>query len=160
MSLWAYCYVSEATSAVTQSDLKVILNTAQAFNRRRGITGCLIYEQGHFAQVLEGAEQDLEALMQRIAQDSRHRNLRVVWSGPVEKPMFEQWSMAAFNLDRPDPADSVSIRELRRELAEFIAVSEQNLATFPAFFRFCLACQRAGSEPEEVTLEVPRFMAG
>lgn len=160
MSLWAYCYVSEATSSVTQSDLKVILNTAQAFNRRRGITGCLIYEQGHFAQVLEGAEQDLEALMQRIAQDSRHRNLRVVWSGPVEKPMFEQWSMAAFNLDRPDPADSVSIRELRRELAEFIAVSEQNLATFPAFFRFCLACQRAGSEPEEVTLEVPRFMAG
>ena len=160
MSLWAYCYVSEATSAVDRSDLKARLKTAQAFNRSRSITGCLIYEQGHFAQILEGGEMELQALMQRIARDPRHRNLRIVWSGPVARPMFEQWSMAAFNLDQPDPADSVSIRELRQELAEFIAVSEQNLATFPAFFRFCLACQRAGSEPEEVTLEVPRFMAG
>lgn len=98
--------------------------------------------------------------MQSIVQDSRHRNVRIVWSGPVEKRMFDAWSMAAFNLDQPDPADSVSIQELRHELAEFIAVSEQNLATFPAFFRFCLACQRAGSEPEQVTLDVPRFMAG
>jgi len=160
MSLCAYCYISAASAPVTQADLQVILATAQAFNRKRGITGCLIYEQGHFAQVLEGGEKDLQELMQRVVRDPRHRDVRIIWSGPVEKPMFEQWSMAAFNLDRPDPSDSVSIQGLRRELAEFIAASEQNLATFPAFFRFCLACQRAGSEPEEVTLEVPRFMAG
>ncbi|MCC5886593.1 MAG: BLUF domain-containing protein [Gammaproteobacteria bacterium] len=160
MSLWAYCYISEARSPVNQMDLRAILETAQAFNRSRDITGCLIYEQGHFAQVLEGGAKELEALMQRIVQDPRHRQVRIVWSGPVERRMFEQWSMAAFNLDRPDPTDSVSIRELRQELAEFIAVSEKNLASFPAFFRFCLACQRAGSEAEEITLETPRFMAG
>lgn len=160
MSTYAYCYVSEASSPVSHADLKAILEPAQDFNRRRDITGCLIYEQGHFAQVLEGSENELDALMQRIARDPRHRDVRIIWSGPVDGRMFDEWSMAAFNLDRPDPADSVSIRELRQELAEFIAVSKQNLATFPSFFRFCLACQRAGQEPEDVTLEVPRFMAG
>lgn len=160
MSLWAYCYISEANIAVEHEDLRAILDTAQDFNRRRDITGCLIYDQGHFAQVLEGGQQELDALMQRIIRDPRHRNVRIVWSGPVERRMFEQWSMAAFNLDRPAAGDSVSIMELRQELAEFMALSERNLATFPAFFRFCLACQRAGEEPEEVTLEAPRFMAG
>ena len=160
MTLYAYCYVSEASSPVSHADLKAILDTAQNFNRRHDITGCLIYEQGHFAQVLEGDEQELDALVQRIARDPRHRDVRVIWSGPVERRMFDQWSMAAFNLDRPDPADNVSIRDLRRELADFVAVSKQNLATFPSFFRFCLACQRAGQEPEEVTLETPRFMVG
>lgn len=160
MSLWAYCYISEASAPVHQLDLRAILDTAQAFNQARDITGCLVYEQGHFAQVLEGGERELERLMKRIARDPRHRNVRIVWSGPVQKRMFGQWSMAAFNLDRPDPTDNVSIQGLRQELAEFIAVSEKNLASFPAFFRFCLACQRAGQEPEEVTLEAPRFMAG
>lgn len=160
MSVHAYCYISEASSPVGHGDLQAILATAQPFNRHHGITGCLLYEQGHFAQVLEGGESDLDELMRRIALDPRHHNVRIIWSGPVEQRMFEQWSMAAFNLDQPDPADSISIRELRRELAAFIAVSAKNLASFPAFFRFCLACQRAGSEPEEVIVEAPRFMAG
>lgn len=160
MSLWAYCYISEASAPVSQKDLKAILATSQPNNQRQGITGCLIYEQGHFAQVLEGSESELETLMHRIALDPRHRNIRIVWSGPIERPMFEKWSMAAFNLDRPDAQDSVSIQDLRQELAAFIEISEQNLASFPSFFRFCLACQRAGSEPEDITLEVPRFMAG
>lgn len=160
MSLWACCYVSAARAPVGQSDLEAILQTAQPFNRSRDITGCLIYEQGHFAQILEGGQQEIETLMQRIIRDPRHQSVRIVWSGPVQRRMFEDWSMAAFNLDHPTPGDSVSIRDLRRELADFLAVSEQNLATFPAFFRFCLACQRAGQEPEEVTLTTPRFMAG
>lgn len=162
MSLFAYCYVSEAAPGLDNTAMEKLVDLAEAYNQRHGITGCLLYDSGHFVQVLEGSQSELEALMQRIAVDPRHLRFRVVWSGPIPKRMYELWSMRLFNLESAallSGKDPSVIAELRQELTEFVAKSTDKLGELPSFFRFCMACIREEREPEEVNMDRPMFMA-
>lgn len=162
MSLVAYCYVSEAAPGLDRDDLRRLVEEATAYNGSNDVTGCLIYDSGHFAQVLEGTASVLDPLMEKIAADPRHHRFRVVWSGPVPQRMFEAWSNRTFNLDVADEVRGSppgTIARLRSELAEFVTQSNDKLAEFPSFFRFCMACLRENQAPEQVTLDRPMFMA-
>ena len=72
-----------------------ILATSQRNNARDGLTGALLIHEGRFLQVLEGAAQDIDRLMARLAKDARHDELVVVEREPIPARRFGDWAMAS-----------------------------------------------------------------
>lgn len=94
LTLERIVYVSEATpAALTLTGLAEILGEAQANNDRRDITGALAIGESHFLQILEGRRHELDALLQRLEHDPRHRSVSVLDRRTINVRMFEGWAM-------------------------------------------------------------------
>lgn len=72
-----------------------ILATSQRNNARDDLTGALLIHDGRFLQVLEGAAQDLDRLMTRLAGDPRHDEVVVIERKPIPARGFSGWAMAS-----------------------------------------------------------------
>jgi len=70
-----------------------ILKTAQTNNAKLGITGVLLFNEGAFAQILEGPAPELEDLFDRIQLDDRHFDITVLETDWTEARLFPNWSM-------------------------------------------------------------------
>ena len=92
--LYQVIYSSRARSPLSEASLRTILEGARTRNAARHITGALLYVDGAFLQVLEGEREAVQALMQRIAADPRHTDLKVFFEAEVEARLFEAWAMA------------------------------------------------------------------
>ncbi|MDK9725506.1 MAG: ABC transporter substrate-binding protein [Sterolibacteriaceae bacterium MAG5] len=102
-------YVSQATAPMDEAELAALLEQSRRANAARNLTGCLVYQEGFFMQMLEGAKADVLDLQARIQRDPRHRNLRIVAQGKTRRRIFPDWSMGFRNMshlvDEPDFAD-------------------------------------------------------
>lgn len=87
-------YFSTATSAMTESDLEDLLVKAREKNLRLNVTGTLVYEHGHFFQVLEGERSVVRELFDVIKLDHRHGNVRLLIEDTLDARQFGEWSMA------------------------------------------------------------------
>lgn len=125
--MYELVYSSTASPTLTPEDINAILETARAFNASHGITGCLLYHQGQFLQILEGEQEIIEGLYQKIHRDRRHVNLMLLTEGDKEERVFNQWSMAFHELSNDD------VQNLNRQvfIDNFITFSE--LADKPTF---------------------------
>ncbi len=89
-------------------ELEAILNSAHRNNAKLGVTGALIHNENCFAQLLEGSEDAVQSVFERIEADPRHTGACVVEIGAVSHRSFPHWAMArAGKLD-----DTVSLLEL------------------------------------------------
>ena len=70
-----------------------ILQACKTNNPKREIGGVLHYGHGYFLQVLEGPEEEVDALYQKISSDSRHQDVRTLDERQVEERRFPDWSM-------------------------------------------------------------------
>lgn len=91
-------YMSSAVNLFTDDDLTELLRISRQNNKRSGITGMLLYNDGNFLQVLEGPPEAVRALYDRICRDPRHHNIIKLYEKPIDKPEFGQWEMAFRNL--------------------------------------------------------------
>jgi hypothetical protein len=82
--------MNRVNSGVGMAD---ILDQARPNNARDGVTGCLTVVDGHFVQVLEGEPEKLDPLMERLRQDPRHTDVRVMERRGVQERAFPSWSM-------------------------------------------------------------------
>jgi hypothetical protein len=112
--LYRVAYVSRATQALSRAQLDDLLATAQANNRRDGISGLLVYDAGAFLQVFEGPTDAVEALIRRIERDPRHTSIVVLSAGPVEERYFDGWGMDMANLERVDDTNHDVLRAYMR----------------------------------------------
>ncbi len=96
--LYFLIYVSQATHLCTGDDLTALQKGAQQRNRSAGISGCLVYQDGYFMQMLEGKRDTLLALIERIKTDPRHHGVRVVIEGPARQRFFTDWGMVLRDL--------------------------------------------------------------
>ena len=87
-------YVSSAVSRFNETSLLDLVDQCQQNNERLGITGILVYSDGNFMQVIEGADLPTLALYERIRHDIRHRDVTTVHHQSIEVCEFEGWSMA------------------------------------------------------------------
>lgn len=92
-------YVSSATKLFTEDELLELLQKARTNNQRDGITGMLLYSNGNFIQVIEGDEDAVLSLHNRILSDPRHTRIITLLQRPLTKRMFAEWSMGFRNLD-------------------------------------------------------------
>lgn len=87
-------YVSQVSGAFGVPQAKRLVGQAQLLNRRSDITGLLTFTGSHFPQFFEGPAATVEALLQRIARDSRHCRFRELRRGHAPRREFPAWSMA------------------------------------------------------------------
>ena len=87
-------YCSLAKPQITADEILAILKSAEKNNKKNRITGCLLYYNHEFLQILEGEEKIVKAVQKKIAKDSRHTNVRILSEGEKEERTFDHWTMA------------------------------------------------------------------
>jgi hypothetical protein len=89
-------YVSRSTLGEKQADVEVAAIVAGSVirNLAHSISGALMFTGAHFAQALEGKAAEVDALMQDIFADGRHKMVTVVDRQPIETRRFPNWAMA------------------------------------------------------------------
>jgi len=106
-SLYRAVYFSTAAPHLSPAEVHGLATNASRANWREGVTGSLIFTGGHFAQWLEGAREQVQALLHRIDADPRHSAMKVVHDGLAERRQFGQWGMRyVYNLDLDDLLDT------------------------------------------------------
>lgn len=100
-----------ANNGSAPNELKRILESARKNNQPLNITGVLLHVEGSFLQVLEGEEQQVMAVFNRIKDDKRHTEVVILWQGEVEQRDFDDWSMGFGEVSRDELADMAGVND-------------------------------------------------
>ncbi len=92
-------YISMALQKFTPEALHDLLERARHSNTAVGVTGCLLYARGNFIQMLEGDDDAVDAVFNKITLDPRHTDIRVLNYEDCDMRVFNKWWMAFLNLD-------------------------------------------------------------
>lgn len=87
-------YTSESSLSLENKDIVEILEKAKIANSNKDISGCLIYHNCKFVQILEGKKEDVLQLYSKIQKDHRHHKVVLLWENEVEDRYFPEWNMA------------------------------------------------------------------
>jgi len=95
-------YISRITSTglSSPSTLNDISETAVDSNHTNNITGILCYGNGYFFQCVEGSEQALTNLKNRLLVDDRHKDLEILDFSEITERRFGSWSLRSITLER------------------------------------------------------------
>jgi hypothetical protein len=107
--LWRLVYASAATKGFAASDLDAILRVAREHNAGAGITGMLLLVDPSFLQVLEGTNDHIDELFERIRTDRRHTRALLLLREPIEQRSFPDWTMGATTATLADLEEAVGI---------------------------------------------------
>jgi len=101
--LYRLIYLSRNTIPGSNENIHQEIEQILAVSRQRNaasqITGALMFNRECFAQVLEGAHDDIQATFERIQCDPRHADVVVLDFKPVEARRFSHWSMGYIGYD-------------------------------------------------------------
>ncbi len=95
-------YVSTAARHFGAGELKTLLDQSRLNNQRLDITGVLLYKGGRFYQELEGPNDAVDTLFQKIAQDPRHTAVTKIIHEAIPKRLFTDWKMGFSDLSLDD----------------------------------------------------------
>lgn len=100
--MYELLYSSIARPDLAEADILDILKNSQEFNLKYNITGCLLYFDKEFIQILEGDEQSVKNLFSKIKKDIRHTNVNLLLENGKTERVFKNWSMAFNELSSED----------------------------------------------------------
>lgn len=86
-------YISKAAEGLTAKDHADILATARKNNRPLGVTGLLVVKGAYFAQALEGEEDVVLPLFDKIKLDKRHAGVVRISYQKIQSRIFPSWDM-------------------------------------------------------------------
>ena len=126
------------TMSPRQSELRKIILSAGSNNRKRGITGGLMFNRDYFGQVLEGDRASASDLFCRIAKDPRHRSVVIVEATAVDSRRFDRWAMglaeknetaerlnSQFGLGNGFDPTQISARDFTNYIYEMVSLEDQ-----------------------------------
>jgi hypothetical protein len=87
-------YCSRVAPDLEFPEIYKILKQSQTSNSAVNITGVLLFNTRYFLQAMEGPEQSIDALYQRIQNDRRHQDVTLIGRQPLKARQWSQWSMA------------------------------------------------------------------
>ena len=64
------------------------------------LTGALFYENGHFAQILEGKRKDVLFIWEKIQKDYRHKVLHRIELDEIDQRLFPNWALRFYGGDQ------------------------------------------------------------
>ena len=97
-------YVSQATDSLSEEAQTALREKTLLYGQRENVTGVLVYRKGFFMQYLEGHEEELLDLFQKLRGNPRHFNVRVLSRGTLDKRLFNDWSVRWVNQDNSGPS--------------------------------------------------------
>jgi len=100
--LYQFIYISRITSIGLSgaSTLNDIAEVSIAHNKAENISGILCYGNGYFFQYIEGTEQALTNLKNRILKDNRHKDIQTLAFSAITERRFTGWSLRSIILER------------------------------------------------------------
>ena len=106
--LYQLVYISRITSIglSSASTLNDVAKIAIKNNKADRVTGILCYGNGYFFQYVEGSEQALTNLKNRILMDDRHKDMQTLEFSALAKRRFTGWSLRSITLERWMLSDS------------------------------------------------------
>ncbi len=106
--LYQLVYISRMTSIGLSgaSTLNDVAKIAIKNNKADKVTGILCYGNGYFFQYVEGSEQALTNLKNRILMDDRHKDMQTLEFSALNKRRFTGWSLRSITLERWMLSDS------------------------------------------------------
>ncbi|TSE03595.1 BLUF domain-containing protein [Aquimarina algiphila] len=84
-------YVSTVNPDISNSDISELMDYVSSHNNAINITGILIYSEGNFFQILEGKEELVKMMFERIKKDSRHYNIIKMLYKEIKKTSFTEY---------------------------------------------------------------------
>lgn len=75
------------------SGLLELIHQCHVNNSRLGLTGLLIYGNGTFLQTIEGEDEAVKGLVDKISRDQRHRGFKVLQKSITSDRQYADWSM-------------------------------------------------------------------
>lgn len=96
-------YVSNETVNYDQQKLIELQELARRENLAHQVTGLLLYHDGCFMQVIEGAKPDIDQIYSNICRDKTHKNVLCLYNMPVYQRDFADWSMGFKHITGPKP---------------------------------------------------------
>jgi len=84
--------VSTAVPSLTEQGLSELYQQVIEKNRVKYITGVLLFSDGNFMQIMEGEDEVLGPLYDKILEDDRHHHVFTVIDKFVDERMFEYYS--------------------------------------------------------------------
>lgn len=122
--LYFLMYVSRSKVPMTEDELIEMMRPIQHHNRLNGISGCLIYQDGEFMQLLEGKQQELHALRDKIRADSRHEGFRIVAEGLLHRRVFNDWGMVLRQLGSSEDANQPDFSAWQKRKLSFADLAD------------------------------------
>ena len=103
---------SFAAGMIPDEEIDALIAASIRNNRAAALTGLLLVHDGWFLQALEGPAEAVMTTYQRILNDPRHTESRVVSAGPASAREFGDWNMCARRFSAADDAilDTLSQR--------------------------------------------------
>jgi hypothetical protein len=95
-------YGSSATNPIPSDELLAILEEARIKNAEKNITGMLLYDDGNFLQVLEGEDEVVTSLYNKICGDPRHQSIMLYVKKTIDKRNFDDWAMGFVDVQQLD----------------------------------------------------------
>ena len=100
--LCQFVYLSHITSTglTNASTLNDIAEVSNKLNKIDNVTGILCYGNGYFFQCVEGTEQALTNLKNRLLVDDRHKDIKILDFSTIDERRFNGWSLRSITLER------------------------------------------------------------
>ena len=102
MEMYELVYCSIANPNLKEKDIFNILEKAHNFNLKKSITGCLLFHNNEFIEILEGDKSVLHNLIEEIKKDVRHTSVMVLAENKIEKRVFDKWITAHHKVENDD----------------------------------------------------------
>ena len=102
MSLRQIIYTSQASEQFNKRSLLDLLHTSRGYNTIDNISGVLMHRDGYFLQIIEGEQDVIEDLFQRLNNDTRHKNIKMILDRSVESRLFSNWAMGCADFYEPE----------------------------------------------------------
>ena len=126
-------YHSVAKPDITLKDVEEIMDISSKNNAELGITGCLIYHNKFFLQILEGEKDTVLSLFDKIKLDERNDQVTLLSTDESELRIFKEWSMAYYQI--PDQTElQPEAEKIRQELIEISDTSKKHNFTQKVFW--------------------------
>lgn len=93
MDLEYIIYQSTALIPDVNAEHDAILQACRINNAGNGVTGFLHREGDFFIQYLEGSRGALNRTMRKIAADTRHKDILLLDTGPLQERRLPDWQM-------------------------------------------------------------------
>lgn len=112
-------YVSTMHAPLSDEEIIELGRLASLNNRQSGVTGVLISVHDYFFQILEGEATVLDALLEKIRHDPRHRDLTVLSAEyGLNERLFSDWGMRTICLNEDSGILMQAMRMMLRNIAQ------------------------------------------
>ncbi len=131
--MFSLIYRSVAEENFSNSAVYQMLSAARDLNAEHDITGCLLFHNRRFLQLLEGEKEKVHRLFSLIESDPRHKNIEVLQTEEKAERLFNKWSMAFYDYGNLALSAQIKLAQIDTFFEDSQALKTQSRLTNPFF---------------------------